>query len=139
MINHFVLKSILLLGSALIFSANASDSANYSAESLRSAPRSEKIVDLPRQLPDAGQVLPLHEIAMVSRICANPKYRSQIGKSRDECSKAIFKARRECTKAFHDKFPRADNLEIDGRMSYQKFAAGYMRCLRDQYEAKRAD
>lgn len=51
----------------------------------------------------------------------------------DECAKAMFQVKRACTKAFHRKFPRGDNQEIDGRLTFQKFFDGYKKCLRNKY------
>jgi len=45
----------------------------------------------------------------------------------------MFQVKRECTKAFHRKFPRGDNQEIDGRLTFQKFFSGYEKCLRIKY------
>ena len=78
-------------------------------------------------------MMPMFEIAMISRLCKSAEFQAQIGKARSDCSKAVYQVRQVCTKAFHDKFPRADDAEVDGRMSFRNFSADYMQCLENSY------
>lgn len=117
----------------LAFSAAAEDAPNWSADSWRTAPISEKAVTLEPQATDVGDMMPMMEIALVSRVCANPEFRTQVGKSPNDCARMLHKIKQSCTKEFQNKFPRADDAEIDGRMSFQRFSEGYVQCLKDRY------
>jgi hypothetical protein len=91
---------------------------------------------LPRARRDTGPTMPLMEISLIARACRRPAFQSAVGMRGDECAKAMFQVKRKCTQAFHRKFPRGDNREIDGRLTFKKFFSGYEKCLRTQY-AKR--
>jgi len=134
--NRIEFKVYIFAAVFLASLVNAQDFSDTSIDVWRSPPGAAKPVELSRQLPDAGPIMPLFEIAMISRLCGRSDFQKQIGKSRNECSKAVYSVRQECTKSFHRKFPRGDNAKVDGRMSFQGFAAGYMQCLKDQYATR---
>ncbi len=121
-----VLLCAALLVTVFIFSAAFAQNPPVSTQKLA------------RKLPDAGHVMPLYTAAMISRVCASPKFQAEIGKSKADCAKALYKIRRACMRVYQAKFPRADNEKIDGRLDHQSFATGYMQCLKDQYARQRS-
>jgi len=131
--NNRTLRTFSLIATALLaLSATAEDAPNWSADSWRTAPLSEKAVVLDQQPADVGRMMPMMEIALISRLCASPEFQTQISKSRNDCARTMHKMKQTCTKEFQRKFPRADDAEVDGRLSFRSFADGYMQCIRDQ-------
>ena len=106
---------VLLLLSAVAASASRSDA-------------------LPLQLPDAGQMLPLYEAAMVSRLCADRASKTDSPASRKACVQAVYPLVENCSRQLHRQFPRADNARRDGRLDHRSFAASYLRCLRREVQ-----
>jgi hypothetical protein len=113
--------------------AAASPGPHWTADSWRSAARPAKPVRLSQRKADIGPVMPLYEVAMVSRLCADAEFRERTGADGRDCARALYSRAENCTVAFHDRFPRGDDAEIDGRLSHRNFAEGYLRCLRDEY------
>lgn len=103
---------------------------HWNTESWRSAPVSEKATDLVEPRTDSAHVMPMYEVAMASRLCADRAYRKEARMSRDQCLHRAYRAKRECTSRYQRRFPRGDDAEVDGRLTHRKFAAAYMACLR---------
>lgn len=110
----------------------------WGADSWRWAHRSDKAPAAAEPPGASHHVMPLYEIAMVSRLCASPDFETNAGESPDDCARAIYPFAKACTSAYHGKFPRGDDAEVGGRLSHRNFAAAYLRCLRGQYQAHSA-
>jgi hypothetical protein len=118
--------------------ARGGDMPGVAMDTWRSPPGAPVATELPRERRDTGPTMPLMEISLILRLCRNPAFQLKAGTSVDECAKAMFELKRRCTKSFRRKFPRADNQNLQGRLTFRKFFEGYGRCLRKQYDATKS-
>ena len=84
------------------------------------------------QRTEMGHLMPLYEIWVLDRLCSNTRYQAEVGQSRMKCIRRARADLPHCTNEYRRKIPRNDSREIDGRLRYRDFMAGYTRCLKEQ-------
>lgn len=109
---------------------------NWTADSWRSAPRSDKAREVPAHAANAALALALYEIAITARLCERDGIGGRLSGPPGDCQRAMHRFARVCTARYAGRFPRGDDAEVDGRWSHRKFAAGYANCLRDEYRGR---
>jgi hypothetical protein len=82
-------------------------------------------------------LMPLYEIWILDRLCSSTRYQAETGLSKMSCIRQTRNELSHCAQRFRNKIPRNDSQEIDGRLRYRDFIAGFTRCLKEQ--ARRRD
>lgn len=77
-------------------------------------------------------LMPLYEIWLLDKLCSSPRYQAETGRSRFSCIRQTRYELPHCTDIYRGKLPRNDNQEINGRLRYRDFIAGFTRCLKEQ-------
>jgi hypothetical protein len=77
-------------------------------------------------------LMPLYEIWVLDRLCSNPRYQSEIGQSRMSCIRESRAGLPRCNAKYRTKIPRNDSQEINGRLRYRDFVAGFTSCLKER-------
>ncbi len=132
---RILLVVIMSCAVSLVSVAASAATPDWGADSWRWAQRSDKAPAATEPPGASHRIMPLYEIAMVSRLCASPDLRANAGGSPEDCARAVYPFAKPCTSEYHDKFPRGDDAEVGGRLSHRNFAAAYLRCLRVHYLA----
>lgn len=131
-------SALAILATSLLLTAHAGgrERAARPPDVWQSPQVERRRTELPRARRDTGPAMPLMEISLISRACRKPAFQAAVGLQGDECAKAMFRVKRECTRSFHRKFPRGDNQEVDGRLAFRRFFDGYEKCLRKKFAKK---
>ncbi len=121
------------LGTALLcLFVNAANGQDFDAVPKTPSPEYLASQNLERKLDDVAEVMPLYEVAVISRLCSDRELQLATGKSRDACVKQVYSLRQACSEFYQRKFPRADNAKVDGRLDHAGFARGFAQCLQGE-------